>query len=120
MELMIKKLAKESGLVIPKPKAKVEFKIKGMGMRRNEEALIYRIPSHSTKAQYYEKGVTINEFEKAHQRLVNTGFFTRTWFNENLKACAKEGGCNFTTIGGVFEILGIAEYSQKATYKYLT
>lgn len=117
MELRIRKLAQETDLVIPKPEAKADFKIKGMGKRRGEDALIYRIPSHSNKAPYYEKGVTINEFEHAHVQLIDTGSFTRSWFKENLKDCAKEGSCNFTTIGGVFVLLGLAEYSSKATYQ---
>jgi hypothetical protein len=29
-----------------------------------------------------------------------------------MTACAKEGGCNFTTIGGVFEVLGYAKYER--------
>jgi len=34
------------GTEIPKPAAKGAFTIKGLGARRGESALIYRIPNH--------------------------------------------------------------------------
>ncbi|WP_104398967.1 hypothetical protein [Vibrio penaeicida] len=117
MENDIRNLALETGRVIPKPEAKADFLIKGVGKRRGEDALIYRIPSHSKKAPFYEKGVTFFEFNLAYDQLLETGQFTREWFNENLAACAKEGACNFTTIGGVFSLLGEAKYAYKATYQ---
>ncbi|CAK2398541.1 MULTISPECIES: hypothetical protein [Vibrio] len=117
MEKVIRELAKEVGRVIQKPEMKTDFVIKGLGIRRGEEALIYRIPSHSKKASFYEKGVTLSEFQFAYVHLKESGYFTRAWFNKNLSACAKEGACNFTTIGGVFSILGVAEYTSKATYQ---
>ncbi|TCN86471.1 hypothetical protein [Vibrio crassostreae] len=55
MEKVIRELAKEVGRVIQKPEMKTDFVIKGLGIRRGEEALIYRIPSHSKKASFYEK-----------------------------------------------------------------
>lgn len=109
-------LAKNQGKVIPKPKAKADFTIKGIGKRRGQKALIYRIPSHSQKSPFYEKGITISEFQDAYDCLLTSGKFTRAWFNENMPKCAQEGACNFTTIGGVFELLGFAEYTEKATY----
>ncbi len=112
----IRKLADYSaGGKIPKPEAKGAFCIKGMGMRRGEEALIYTIPSH-TGRKPYEKGITITEFSVAQTELNRTGMLTRTWFNENLPACSKEGGCNFTSIGGVFEMLGLASYGNRGNY----
>lgn len=117
IEKAIRGLAKETGQVIPKPQAKADFVIKGIGMRRGEEALIYRIPSHSKKTPFYEKGVTFPEFLLAYSQLKESGYFTRAWFNKSLSACAKEGACNFTTIGGVFSILDMAEYTSRATYQ---
>ena len=107
--------ATSAGKVIPKPEAKAPFLIKGMGRRRGEPALIYTILSH-TGRRPYEKGITITEFEKAYTQLKRIGAFDRSWFNENLSSCAKDGGCNFTSLGGVFQILGIAEYSERGQY----
>ena len=100
---------------IPKPEAKEPFRIKGMGRRRDEEALVYTIPSH-TRVKPYEKGITLPEFEKAFQELKETGSLTRSWFNASLPACKKEGTCNFTTIGGVFQMLGLVRYAERGRY----
>jgi hypothetical protein len=111
----IRVLASRFGDEIPKPEAKAPFRIKGMGTRRGEPALIYTIPSH-TRAKPYEKGVTLSEFSKALSQLKNNGSFERSWFSRNLPECAKEGSCNFTTIGGVLELLGIAKYQERGRY----
>jgi hypothetical protein len=100
------------GTVIPKPEAKADFKVKGWGSRRGEHALIYTIPNHKNPSKPYEKGITNSEWRKAYQHLTSAGSFGRTWFNQALPACAKEGGCNFTTIGGMFELLGYAAYNR--------
>jgi hypothetical protein len=102
--------------VVPKPEATADFIVKGWGKRRSQPALIYRIPNHVDASRPYEKGVTEHEFEAAYNELMRSGFLTREWFNNALAACAKEGGCNFTTIGGVFQLLGIAEYSTRGSY----
>lgn len=105
------------GTVIPKPEAKADFRVKGWGERRGEPALIYSIPNHQNPNAPHHKGETQSEFEKAYQVLQRTGEFSRSWFNQYLPARAKEGGCNFTTIGGIFQLLGLAEYSERGTYK---
>lgn len=104
------------GTVIPKPEAKGQFVVKGWGERRGETALIYSIPNHSNPLKPYHKGITESEFEKAYEVLVRRGEFTRQWFNDNLPACAQEGGCNFTTIGGIFQLLGVAKYAERGMY----
>jgi len=107
------------GEVIPKPKAQKPFLIKGMGKRRGEEALIYLIPSHTGRSPY-QKGITLSEFESAYSQLKNSGELTRQWFNLNLQKCAKEGACNFTTVGGIFELLKLAKYSGNGCYTSLS
>lgn len=93
----------KSGTVIPKPETNDE-KVKGWGKRRKKDALIYIIPPD------HEKGVNLKEFKQAFDQLTNNGDFTRKWFKNNMLDCNKEGGCNFTTIGGIFVLLGIAKY----------
>ena len=104
------------GTEIPKPEAKASFSVKGPGKRRGEEAIVYTIPSH-TRANPYQKGINRSEFVAAARRLRVAGEFTREWFNEHLPACAKEGGCNFTTIGGLLELLGEAQYAERGVYR---
>lgn len=105
------------GAIIPKPEGKGEFVVKGWGRRRGEAALIYRIPNHKCPSKPYEKGITESEFERAYAELQRSGQFTRAWFNEHLPNCSREGGCNYTTIGGVFELLGEAIYSNRGAYE---
>jgi len=103
--------------IIPKPKAKSDFIVKGWGKRREENALIYKIPNNKNPKRPYEKGITESEWTLAYNQLKKTGDFTRDWFNENLPACAKEGSCNFTKIGGIFEKLELAKYTSDGIYK---
>ncbi len=106
-----------AGMLIPKPAASGPFTVKGWGKRRGEEALIYLIPNHRNPQKPHEKGVTISEFRRAHSQLLVAGEFTRTWFIANLAECANEGSCNFTTIGGIFELLGLAQYVDRGAYR---
>ena len=74
IEEAIRELAVNSrGAEIPKPEAKEPFRIKGMGVRRKQIALIYTIPSHSPKQKSYAKGVTFLEFERAYLELIQSG-----------------------------------------------
>lgn len=105
------------GTQIPKPQAKAGFFVKGWGTRRGEDALIYTIPNHKSPTEPKEKGITVSEFEKAFAQLKSSGHLTRSWFNSELSRCADEGDCNFTTIGGVFELLGLARYASRGVYR---
>ncbi len=103
------------GTVIPKPEAAGEYIVKSWGRRRGEDALIYFIPNRSHPEKPYEKGITTSEFRQAFQEIQETGKISRQWFNHRMQACAFEGSCNFTTIGGIFELLGIAVH-ERARY----
>lgn len=105
------------GTVIPKPEAKADFIMKAWGTRRGENALVYFVPNHVNPDKPNQKGVTVSEFEEAFAELKRSGEFTRVWFNKHLANCAKEGACNYTTIGGVFELLGEAAYSRRGVYE---
>lgn len=104
------------GTIIPKAKARAGFIAKEWGIRRGERALIYTIPNHNTPTKPYKKGITVSEWVQAFEHLTDAGDFRRSWFELSMPACAKEGGCNFTTIGGVFELLGYATY-DRGTYR---
>ena len=89
----------EPGTVIPKPEAESTFYVKGWGNRRGEKALVYFIPNHNNASKPYEKGITLSEWKKAFERLEIKGEFSKEWFKREMAECAKEGSCNFTTIG---------------------
>ena len=105
------------GVEIPKPDPKGRFLVKGWGRRRKEDALIYTIPNHNNPTKPYEKGITVSEFETAYQQLLKSGELTRRWFDVHIPTCTKEGSCNFTTVGGIFEMLGEAKYMGKGIYR---
>ena len=104
------------GTVIPKPEAKSDFIVKGIGNRRGEKALIYFIPNNNNPQKPYQKGVTVSEFDSAFNELTTSGSFTKDWFKRNLPKCNAEGDCNFTTIGGLFTLLGEAVYQERGIY----
>ena len=104
------------GTVIPKPEARANSVAKRWGRRRGERALVYTIPNHRDERRPSEKGITESEWVQAYGHLTATGQLTRKWFEREMPECNREGGCNFTTIGGIFELLGIATYAQRGTY----
>ena len=105
------------GTFIPKPIATGAFRVKGRGKRRGEDALVYFIPNHSDSRKPHQKGVTASEFERAHARLVAVGELTKEWFKKHLSKCDAEGSCNFTTVGGLFVLMGDAVFSRPGTYR---
>jgi hypothetical protein len=105
------------GTVIPKPAASRPFRVKGTGTRRGELALVYTIPNHRDPGHPYEKGVTTSEFETAYKQLTTAGELSHRWFSHHLRACAAEGPCNFTTIGGLFQHAGWAVYARRGVYR---
>lgn len=105
-----------SGDVIPKPSGAKKFLVKGWEERRGSQALIYTIPNRKIQEDSYQKNITMEEFETSYRQLEENGQFTRKWFNLNVSGCAKQGPCNFTTIGGIFELLSLAQYSGRGVY----
>jgi len=105
------------GTIIPKPESTGEYRVVKWGKSRGEEALVYSIPARPGTLKPSTKRVTASDFQTAYEVLIKTGEFTKSWFNQNLQACAKDGGCNFTTIGGIFELLGEAFYDDRGVYR---
>ena len=104
------------GTPIPKPQSDDSAKLDGWGCRRGERALVYSMPNHSKPDEPRKKRVTVNELRQAYERLVATGEFTRAWFKECMPDCNKEGSCNYTTIGGIFELVRVAKHSGRGVY----
>ena len=105
------------GTYIPKPKSSDSSKVYGWGQRRGEKALVYAMPNHSKRERPHKKGVTVSELRQAYDQIATTGEFTRAWFNERMPDCSKEGACNYTTIGGVLELVGVAKYDGPSVYR---
>ena len=64
-----------------------------------------------------EKAVPFDTLYAAYQRLIGTGILLRAWYNETFPKEAANRPCNFTTIGGVFVVLGFAEHMGNGVYR---
>lgn len=106
-----------AGTRIPKPAATAEFTLKGEGTAYGERAVVYTIPSHKHPSRPSVKGITAAQLEKAFRELQRAGELTRTWWNAHGRLSAAEGGCNFTTVGGLLVLLGEAEYVKRGVYR---
>jgi hypothetical protein len=102
------------GTEIPKPSAKGKFRLRGEGEVRGERGIRYSIPR--TGRPDGQKGVTAKQLEAAFDQLQRSGELTRDWWNENVRHAENEGGCNFTTVGGLFKLLGEAEYLGRGVF----
>ena len=107
------------GTVIPKPLTDAEHRVIGWGIRRGERALFYSIPNHKNPERPYAKAVTESVWQQAYEQLKSTGKFGYSWFISAMPECFKIGACNFTTIGGIVMLLGIAERSASGIYRKL-
>ncbi len=99
--------------ILQKPRS--TFKLKTIGVRDGESALVYYIKSRGGE-WFNEKGITESEFHISLYQLTTTGSFTRKFFDNELKRCKVDGGCSFTTIGSLFVALGLAEYGGNGLY----
>jgi hypothetical protein len=106
------------GTVIPKPSAERLFTMTGEGTVRGEGGVFYTIPNRKNPNKLRQKGIAGSQLEKAFRHLQQTGKLTKKWWNENVRHSDNEGGCNFTTVGGLLALLGEAEYSERGVYAY--
>lgn len=104
------------GTVTPKPVNRMLFRVVGDSMRREQPALIHSIPNLRNPGRPYRKGITWLELERAYAQLRKTGALTTEWFRRSLAACYREEPCNFTTVGGLLELLGEAVYAGRGVY----
>lgn len=105
------------GTVIPKPETQNDYLVKGWGERRGERALVYSIPNYGNPGYPHEKGINESEWIRAFEQLTESGELSRSWFRRAMTACNEEGTCQFTTIGGIFELLGEAKYEGRGVYR---
>jgi hypothetical protein len=106
-----------SGTAIPKPSAKRQFTFRGEGKVRDERGVIYSIPNHKNPDKPGQKGIAVSQLRRAFDQL-RTGQLTRAWWNKNVRHNANEGGCNFTTVGGIFVLLKEAKYVRPGVYEW--
>ena len=107
------------GVAIPKPVSKEVYLVVGWGRSRGEEALVYELPPKPNTKKASRKRLPASVFDAADKEFQQNGQITRTWFQTNFPAVDADGDCNFTTLGGVFELLGRAVYAVPGIYKKL-
>jgi len=102
---------------IPKPQSTDIYTVVGWGQSRGEKALVYRLPTKSGTKKASEKRITESAFVAGFEVLQKSGELTREWFKRNFPALERDGGCNFTTLGGILELIGEAQYAGPGVYK---
>jgi len=87
-----------------------EYVVKGLGMRRHENAIIYYVPNSKQPAKPDEKGFTLSELHHAYQQLLSANEFARAWFDSEVARgnFGRGAPCNFLAIGAVFVGLDLA------------
>lgn len=105
------------GTRIPKPQSPRTYVVKGWGNSRGEEALVYQLPAKLGTKRRSEKRIRASAFEDAYKVLKSQGEITHGWFAQQYPDLEADGACNFTTLGGVLELLGEAEYAGPGVYR---
>jgi hypothetical protein len=105
------------GTIIPKPRSAGKYVITGWGKSRGEDALVYQLPMKPVSKNPSTKRIPVAAFERAYEELIRHGEISRTWFKKEFPNLTKDGACNFTTLGGIFILLGEAVYESKGLYK---
>ena len=106
-----------AGRLIPKPETDGEYGVKGWGneARRTGSGLL-----HSELQGQVEAPPEGRDSIGVEARIRATGVdreLRHSWFKAALPACYGEGSCNFTTIGGVFVMLGVAVRDGRGAYR---
>ena len=102
--------------VVPKPQSPETYRLVSIGESRGARALVYELPKRPGSKSVSTKRIPLSAIEECASRLLETGSLTRTWFVEHYPKLEKDGTCNFTTVGGVLQLLGLARYSGPGEY----
>jgi hypothetical protein len=97
------------GTKIPKPRSTGEFVFKGECEVDGERGIRYSIPSKTKSASAQTKRLSASQLESAYRELRTSGEISKSWWTENVASSSSEGGCNFTTFGGLLILLKEAE-----------
>ena len=70
-----------------------------------------------TLGQDRKKSISFATLFRCYEKLTTDGEFTRQWIETEFEAEHASSPCNFTTIGGIFVKMEIAEYCGNGVYK---
>ena len=95
------------GAAIPKPRSGRPYRVKGWFVRDGEEWLAYSVA---------DKSIPVEWIRQSFAQLVTTGELRTRWFRSTFYEGRDRGGCNFTTVGGLFCKVNLAEYAGPGLY----
>jgi hypothetical protein len=99
------------GTAIPKVEEGKSAKLIEFTKSNGDESFKYSIGENGNG-----KCVLKSEIEESFTILQTSGKFTREWHKEHFPQLESGRPCNFTTIGGIFELLGYAKYASRSEY----
>jgi len=109
------------GTIIPKPQSKKVYPVTGWKHnRQGKEVLEYSIPTKSGTGKQQKKTIFSEVFEAAYEALCSKRDITKDWLANTFPKVNAAGGCNFTTLGGIFEILNLVERAGRGVYRRLS
>lgn len=100
------KQAIEPGLTFEKPNVQSSI------IKIDDDGFYYSIGQNGNS-----KKVTFDVFEQCYNRLQEKEELSRAWFNATFPVIAKSASCNFTTIGGLLQHFGLANYHKSIYIK---
>jgi hypothetical protein len=95
------------GTAIPKVESSRKYRIKRWSYRNGEEWLSYTVAN---------KSIRVSWIRECFDELGRTGELRTQWFRDSFYDGKDLGGCNFTTIGGLFVLIGIAQRAGTGLY----
>src|ERR1017187_2252716 len=95
------------GTSIPKVESTKNYQIKAWYYKDGEEQFSYTVAN---------KAFPVSWICGCFEELRKTGELRTAWFRESFYDGEDLGGCNFTTIGGLFILIGIAKRARKGLY----
>jgi hypothetical protein len=108
------------GTIIPKPRSREVYLVIGWKTNKSgEEVLEYSIPARSDTMKRSTKRIPSSVFREAYEVLCDKGEITKDWLASTFPKVDACGGCNFTTLGGIFQLLGLAEWEKPGVYRRL-
>lgn len=102
---------------IPKPLSSATYLLVRMGESRGERAVVYQLPVRPGSKRASTKRIPFSAIETSARQLLAAGLLTRRWFASRFPKLEADGTCNFTTVGGILELLGYARYAGQGEYE---
>ena len=95
------------GACIPKPESRERYQFLGWVRVGGDECFAYSVANKAIPKWWIRDCLT---------ELMQTGELRTKWFRKTFYGSKDLGGCNFTTIGGLFTMAGVARRAARGLY----